>query len=186
MLTPDFTSSAFPIRSTSNADILSPLLKRKRVRFSTTLTEEYMIPHRRCKLGLPVSTERLLNQLFTLRYHFQIEREVIDRQSQLECELYEQGEKQFEKFESKMTILQLEKSIATLNERNLQMDEEIFSMKMDILRLKGLLQPLMKKLDETERSKESMLLIKPSFASSLAQELWSKALFPIFEGSWAA
>jgi hypothetical protein len=186
MLTPDFTSSAYPIGSTANANSIFPLQKQKRVRFAPTLIKEFMIPHRRCKLGLPVSTERLLNQIFTLRNQLRLEREAIDNQSQLESELYEQNEKQFEKYESKMTIFQLERSISILTERNLEMEEEIFSMKMDILRLKGLLQPLLKQLDESERTKDTALLVRKSFATSLAQEVWSKTLFPIFEGSWAA
>jgi hypothetical protein len=118
------------------------------------------------------------------------ERETIDLQSRLEAELFDKDAVLFERYADVMTIIQFKKSIASLETRQSQLDDEIFNMRMEILRTKSLHETLLKK---TLTEKESPEMVKdcsptPYFAKILLQSLWQEAGFPLpyLEGTVAA
>jgi hypothetical protein len=191
LITPDFGSSVFPLRSASgDAPTVSPPTRRKRVRFARQLTDEYQIAPRKCKRGLSTSTEEIGNRVLRLRRQILFERETIDLQSRQEADLFDKDALLFEKYANVMTILQFKKSIASLEARQSQLDDEIFNMRMEILRTKSVHETLLKK---TLIEKESSEVGKdsgspPYFAKVLLQSLWQEVGYPIpyLEGTGAA
>lgn len=192
MLTPDLGSSAFPMRSANNSvsSIELSSIQCKRVKFARKLTDEYEIAPRCCKRGLSTSTEQVKNKVLRLQRQLKFERETIELQSQLEEQLFRQKNAHILKHTDAVSILQLKKLISSLEQKQAEFEDEIFSMRMDILRTKGLCKKLvaeMEKQNKTVEKKEST--IPSCFGVNFAQTLWSKAALnstPLFEGSWAA
>ena len=192
MLTPDFGSSAFPLRSANNNIIPldASLTRCKKVKFARKLTEEYEIAPRRCKRRLSTSTEQVRNKVLRLQRQLQFERETMDLQAQLEAQLFHQKNAHILKHTDAITNLELQNLKSCLELKQQEFEDEIFSMRMDILRIKGLCQKLVAEMKEQNKTIEKKESTIPScFGVQFAQTLWSIAVLnptPLFEGSWAA
>lgn len=192
MLTPDFGSSAFPMRSANNNvnSLDASSIRCKRVKFARKLTDEYEIAPRRCKRGLSTSTEQVRNKVLRLQRQLQFERETMELQSQLEAQLVHQKNAHILKHTDAATILQLKRLISSLEQKQAEFEDEIFSMRMDMLRTKGLYKKLVAEMKEhAEKVDKKESTIPSCFGVNFAQTLWSKAAqnpAPLFEGSWAA
>ena len=191
LITPDFGSSVFPLRSASGDALpLSPPTLRKHVRFARQLTDEYEIACRKCKRGISTSTEEIGNRVLRLRRQILFERETMELQSRLEAVLFEKDAVLFDRCANVMTILQFKKSIASLEARQSQLDDEIFNMRMEMLRTKSLHETLLKttliEKDNIETGKDSKTT--PYFAKVVLQSLWKETCCPLpyLEGTGAA
>ena len=140
ILTPDFGSSAFPLRSASPE--APTVARKKRVTFARQLTDEYEIASRHCRRRLPVSIEELRNRVLRLRRELDIEYEVVNAQEQLELDLEEKNAA-YEKYADVTILLKLKKSIGTLETGKERLEEDIACMRMDTLRLKGVQKSVM-------------------------------------------
>ena len=191
LITPDFGSSVFPLRSAnSDAPTFSPPTRRKQVRFARQLTDEYQIAPRKCKRGISTSTEEIGNRVLRLRRQILFERETIELQSRIEADLFDKDAFLFEKYANVMTMIQFKKSIASLEARQSQLDDEIFNMRMEILRTKSVHESLLKKTLIEKGSSEvgNDAGSTHYFAKVLLQSLWQKAGLPMpyLEGTGAA
>lgn len=168
ILSPDFGCSAFPRRSfTCNAALAAPLVERKRVRFARQLTDEYIIAHRRCQRGLCTSDEELANRVRRLRRQIKFEKKVVQYQSEEEEYLEQLNDKLFQRFEQDMTDLQCKKALDTLSTSVRHLDEDIFSVRMDTIRIKGLQAKIKKQRAQKDAERNTAVVF--------AQSLWAMA-----------
>ena len=197
MLSPDFKSSAFPMRSANSnaAPVVVLPTSGKKVCFAHKLTDEYQIAHRRCKRGLSTSTEQVLNQVLKLQRKIQHERDTIELQSRLEAQLVDQKAALVENHAPAMAVLQLKNLISSLELRQEELEDEIFSMRMGTLRTKGLHKQLVAEMKEQKATVDQKVSASctPStrFGALFGHTLWNTPAGgvqprPIFEGSWAA
>ena len=181
MLTPDFESSTFPMRSAISAalPVTTSPTQLKRVRFARQISDEYVIASRRCRRDLSVSNEAIWNRIVRVRQQIQIECAAVERQARLEMELFDGNAGLFERDGSLVTSWK--KSIAALKSRKTQLEDEIFNMRMNNIRIKGQLNNLVKEIGNSKlQSKTSSTPCVKTFAKML----WNKASYPklVFKG----
>lgn len=181
LFTPDFGSSAFPMRSANSTAPCVP--SRKRVRFSRQLTDEYEIANRKCRRGLSTSAEELHNRVQRLRHQLDLEYESIFNQDKLEDELIHRNDELFDRYTEIVVLLSAKKELEALKGKEQRLEDRIFNMRMETLRTKGLHEKLLKEISAQKR--DSLRC-----AVSLAQSLWSSATslqpIPLFTANKAA
>jgi hypothetical protein len=175
ILTPDFGCSAFPRRSFAcNAALAAPLVERKRVRFARQLTDEYIIAHRRCQRGLSTSDEELSNRVRRLSRQIKFEKKFVQYQTEEEEYLERLNDKLFHRFKQEMTDLQCKKALDTLKTSDGHLDDDIFNVRMDTLRIKGLRTKVAAQIKKVRAQKAA----ESCSAVVFAQSLWAMATAP--------
>lgn len=178
ILTPDLGSSAFPMRSAHSAVVTSSkgakvaASRRKRVRFSQQLTNEYEIPSRYCRRLLSVSTEQLRNKVLNLRRQLDADYDYIENQEQIEL-MFENKIIMYAKFTDVTTMVKLKNSIDILTSVKEKLEEDIEFMRIDMLRLKG---TIPKSLAKTANDKLARTKTSENLPFNLARTLWIHAL----------
>jgi hypothetical protein len=187
LLSPDLDSTCFPLRSAAcrNYKFTRPTrcaatqCKKKRVRFAIPLIDDiFEVPHRNCQQHLPVTTERLYLETLRLKTVLAHEQDSLKSQSRVEFELVDRFDDLLVNNELAMINFLSEKSMASLELQYQQLDEEIFHMKLEILRLKGFENILRKKLilmTNDHSNKRSMMTVL-SVERFMAQNFWKREL----------
>ena len=146
--------------------------RRKRVRFSQQLTDEYEIPSRYCQRVLPVSIEQLRNRVLYLRRQLDAEYDDIDKQEQIEFML-EDDIIMYEKFTDVTAMVKLKNSFDRLNKVNEKLQEDIEFMRLDMLRLKGTVPKFRPNIESDKMTVKNQSETLPF---SLARALWIHTL----------
>lgn len=175
ILTPDFGSAHFCRRSfTSQAVLAAPLVERKRVRFARQLTDEYTIAHRRCRRGMSTSDEELCNRVHRIRRQLKFEKKIVAYQAGKEEHLGRMNDKLYSRFDEAMTDLQCKKAMDTLATSIQHLDDDIFNLRMDMIRIKGLHSKVLVELKTAQDRKNA----ESCCAVVFAQSLWAMATGP--------
>jgi len=168
MLTPE--SSAVPIMR-SDISNARPVTKRKRVRFARQITDAYEIAPRGCRRGLSVSNEAIWNRILRVRQQIEIERTAVERQARLEMKLFDENAELLDRDDGSSLVTSCKKSIAALNSRKTQLEDEIFNMRRDKIRIKGLLNNFVKEIGNKKLQSENS---STRCVKMFAHTIWNK------------
>lgn len=176
ILSPDFGFTAFPRRSFTPQAVVGskPLVRQKRVRFASQLTDTYTIANRHCMHGMSIADEQLCNQVYRIRRQLKLEKKDMAYQGEEEAKLKKLNEMRFHRFEKEIMELQYERSMDTLLGNVHDLDDTVLSLRLDMIRIKGLYNKLLVEIKTTQNRKNAA----NCGAVCLAQSLWVMAIRP--------